>query len=92
MNWIAASFSGGEPLDGLTVEEIPANTRMIFSGTGSMPDAFKDLWKQIYTEVFPTSNYQPSGGMCIEVYRSDEIHSDEFTFEIWLSVTPVQGS
>lgn len=39
MNWIAASLSGGEPLDGLTVEEIPANTRMIFSGTGSMPDA-----------------------------------------------------
>lgn len=85
---IAASYPGGEPKEGLTIEEIPANTWMIFTGTGRMPDAFKDLWKKIYTEVLPTSSYQPSGGMCIEVYQSDEVHSEEFSFEIWLSVTP----
>lgn len=85
---IGASYEGGEPAEGLTVEEIPANTWMIFSGTGSMPDAFKDLWKRVYTEVFPTSSYQPSGGMCIEVYKSDEVHSNDFSFEIWLSVAP----
>lgn len=84
---IGVVYEDGQVADGLTVEVIPANTWMVFSGTGIMPDAFKDLWKRIYTEVFPTSSYQPSGGMCIEVYPSDEVFSDNFTFEIWLSVS-----
>ena len=83
---IGAMYEGGELADGLSLEEVPANTWAVFSGTGSMPDAFLELWKVMYTEFFPTSNYQPSGGMCIEVYKSDEVQSENFEFEIWLSV------
>ncbi|WP_343208671.1 effector binding domain-containing protein [Anaerolentibacter hominis] len=83
---IGAAYSGGEPVHGLTVEEVPAGTWAVFPCTGAMPDAFQNLWKQIYTEFFPTSAYQPSGGMCIEVYPGDEIHSNDFHCEIWLSV------
>nr|WP_315020126.1 AraC family transcriptional regulator [uncultured Aminipila sp.] len=83
---VGVAYDGGDVFSGLTVEEIPANTWMVFSSSGAMPDAFKELWKKIYTEFFPTSNYQPSGGMCIEVYPSDEVNSENFKFEIWLSV------
>lgn len=39
-------------------------------------EAFQELMKKIYTEVFPTNRYQPSGGMCIEVYLGNNAKSD----------------
>ena len=83
---IGAAYSGGDVATGLTIEKVPANTWAVFPCTGKMPEAFQDLYRKIYTEFFPTSKYQPAGGMCIEVYPSDEIHDDNFHFEIWLSV------
>ena len=71
---------------GLTIEKVPANTWAVFPCTGKMPEAFQDLYRRIYTEFFPTSKYQPAGGMCIEVYPSAEIYDNNFNFEIWLSV------
>lgn len=88
---------GGDELDSGLIQRRGTFRRLDSRGdTGQHADDIQRNGKHagcmIYTEVFPTSNYQPSGGMCIEVYKSDEIHSDKFTFEIWLSVTPVQGS
>ena len=85
---IGAACEDGEAAKGLTIETIPANTWAVFKGRGRMPEAFQDLYKQLYTEFFPTSNYEPSGGMCIEVYPSAEVHSEDFSFEIWFSVAP----
>ena len=85
---IGTACEESEVAEGLTIETIPANTWVVFKGQGRMPDAFQELYKQLYTEFFPTSNYQPSGGMCIEVYPSAEVHSEDFSFEIWFSVAP----
>lgn len=83
---IGAAYSGGDVAAGLTIEKVPANTWAVFPCTGKMPEAFQDLYRKIYTEFFPTSKYQPAGGMCIEVYPSAEIYDNNFHFEIWLSV------
>ena len=83
---IGASYSGGEPAEGLTVEEVPAATWAVFPGAGKMPEAFQALYKKIYTEFFPGSKYQPSGGLCIEVYPSADVERTDFPFEFWLSV------
>ena len=83
---IAAAYTGGSVAEGLTIEEIPANTWAIFPCTGKMPEAFTELWKKIYTEFFPASKYQPAGGFCIEVYPSDEVYRNDFHCEIWFSV------
>lgn len=83
---IGAAYSGGEIAGGLSLEEIPANTWAIFPCVGRMPEAFQELWKKIYTEFFPTSEYQPSGGMCLEVYPSADITSKDYACEFWLSV------
>lgn len=83
---IGAVYSGGNVAAGLAVEKVPANTWAVFPCTGRMPEAFQELYRKIYTEFFPTSKYQPAGGMCIEVYPSAEIHDDNYHCEIWLSV------
>lgn len=83
---IGAAYEGGEVKEDLTVEEIPSNTWMVFTCKGAMPEALQELMKKIYTEVFPTNRYQPSGGMCIEVYPGDNVKSKDYTCEIWFSV------
>lgn len=83
---IAAAYDGSEVKEGFTIEEIPANTWMVFSCTGPLPGAFQDLMKKVYTEVFPTNRYQPSGGMCIELYPGDNVKSEDYTCELWFSV------
>ena len=83
---IGTAYSGGAVEEGLTVEEVPANTWVVFPCTGAMPEVFQKLWKRVYTEFFPTSKYQPSGGMCIEVYPSNDVYCNDFDCEIWLSV------
>ncbi len=83
---IGAAYTGGEVTEGLTIEEIPENTWAIFPCTGAMPEAFETLMKKIYTEFFPASKYEPSNGMCIEVYPGNETDRKDFYCELWFSV------
>lgn len=83
---IAAAYDGGEIKEGFTIEEIPTNTWMVFTCTGPLPGAFQKMMKKVYTEVFPTNRYQPSGGMCIELYPGDNVKSEDYTCELWFSV------
>lgn len=83
---IGAPYEKGPVAPGLTLEQVPAGTWAVFPCTGKMPEAFQELWKKIYTEFFPSSSYQPAGGMCIEVYPSAEVDREDFYCEIWLSV------
>ncbi len=82
---IGVYYDGEEEAGPLTVEEVPAADWMVFPCKGKMPEAFQELYRRIYTEVFPTSRYRPTG-MCIEAYPGDEVDSEAFSCEIWLSV------
>lgn len=82
---IGVPYDGAPVEKGLSIEEIPENTWVIFQCVGTMPDAFQELWKKIYTEFFPTSDYEPTG-MCIEVYPDNPTNAENYC-EIWLAVT-----
>ncbi len=70
----------------LTVEEIPAHTYVVFPCTGKMPEAFQEMYQRIYSEFFPTSDYQPCGGTDFEAYPSDDVNDPNFSCEIWVAV------
>lgn len=72
--------------EGLAVVEIPAHTYVAFPCVGSMPEAFERLYQQIYSEFFPTSEYQPCGGTDFEVYPSADVDNPNYTCEIWIAV------
>lgn len=78
----------GAPISdaGLTVEEIPAHTYAVFSCVGKMPEAFTKLCQQIFSEFFPTSEYQPCGGTDFEAYPSADVTNPSYTCEIWVAV------
>jgi len=71
---------------GFLVEEIQAQTYIVFTCTGKMPEVFINLYRQIYSEFFPTNEYQPSGGTNFEAYPSADISNPNYTCEIWIAV------
>ena len=84
---IGAQYNGIPVTDsGLTVEEIPAHTYVVFPCVGKMPEAFQKLYKQIYSEFFPTSEYRPCGGTDFEAYPSADVTDPNYTCEIWIAV------
>ena len=88
---IGAHYNGMPVTDeGLTVEEIPAHTYVVFPCTGSMPEAFNKLYQQIYSEFFPSSEYQPCGGTDFEAYPSADVTDPNYTCEIWVAVEKKQ--
>jgi len=84
---IGTAYKGGDVPKDFTIEEIPSLTWAIFKCTGAMPNSIQELWHRIYTEFFPTSEYEPCGGIDFEVYLDGDIHSPKYESEIWISVT-----
>lgn len=68
------------------VEEIPAHTYAVFPCIGKMPESFQKLYHQVYTEFFPTSEYQPCGGTDFEAYPSQDVTAPDYTCEFWIAV------
>jgi AraC family transcriptional regulator len=83
---IGAAYEGGKIADGLTDENIPAHTWAIFKCAGAMPDAIQELWHKIYSDFFPTSEYQPCGEIDFEVYPDGNINLPDYKSEIWIPV------
>jgi AraC family transcriptional regulator len=67
-------FIGVEQVAGTTYPEgsravtLPASTYAVFTAVGAMPDAIQDVWKQAFSEWFPSSGYEHAGTPDFEVY------------------------
>ncbi len=83
---IGVGYKGGDVEKGLNVEKISAHTWAIFECVGAMPTALQDLLHKIYSEFFPTSDYQPCGGLDIEVHHDGDMQSPQYKCEIWIAV------
>lgn len=83
---IATGYNSKPVPEGLRVNEIPANTWAIFKCKGPMPHTIQNMWKQIYAEFFPTSDYVPKNEIDFEVYPDGDITSPNYESEIWIAV------
>ncbi|MGG0150625.1 AraC family transcriptional regulator [Bacillus mycoides] len=66
--------------------EVAASTWAIFEAVGPFPDALQNVWGRIYSEWFPSSNYELAEGPEILWNESKEISSPNFRSEIWVPV------
>jgi AraC family transcriptional regulator len=84
---IASGYNGKTPVpEGFRIKEIPARTWAIFKCKGAIPDAIQDLWRRIYTEFFPTSDYVPKNEIDFEAYPEGNLSSPDYESEIWVAV------
>ncbi|MED1107020.1 AraC family transcriptional regulator [Bacillus paramycoides] len=64
--------------------EVAASTWAIFEAIGPFPDALQNVWGRIYSEWFPSSNYELAEGPEILWNEQKDITSSTFKSEIWI--------
>ncbi|WP_404453634.1 AraC family transcriptional regulator [Virgibacillus necropolis] len=72
--------------DSLTQLEVPACTWGVFEAVGKFPDTLQDVWGRIYSEWFPSSNYEQVEGPEILWNENKDVNSPNFKSEIWIPV------
>ncbi|WP_243524969.1 AraC family transcriptional regulator [Bacillus pseudomycoides] len=72
--------------DQFTHLEIPASTWAVFEAIGPFPDALQNVWGRIYSEWFPSSNYEQMEGPEILWNENKDVTSPNFKSEIWIPV------
>lgn len=81
--WIAAEHKGEATVDFLTLD-IPASKWGVFEVHGPMPGAMPKVWKQIFSEWFPSNQYEHAGTPELEVYSDEDPSSPDLYSEIWI--------
>ncbi|MED1114383.1 AraC family transcriptional regulator [Bacillus paramycoides] len=66
--------------------EVATSTWAIFEAIGPFPDALQNVWGRIYSEWFPSSNYELAEGPEILWNEQKDITSSTFKSEIWIPV------
>ncbi|EEM09110.1 Transcriptional regulator, AraC [Bacillus pseudomycoides] len=66
--------------------EVPASTWAIFEAIGPFPNALQNIWGRIYSEWFPSSNYEQMEGPEILWNENKDVTSSTFKSEIWIPV------
>ncbi|MBO1512883.1 AraC family transcriptional regulator [Metabacillus bambusae] len=72
--------------DDLTQLEVPALTWAVFESVGPFPDTLQDIWGRIYSEWFPSTNYQQTEGPEILWNEHKDVSSPTFKSEIWIPI------
>lgn len=80
---VASTMECPEDLEQL---EVPASTWAVFEAIGPFPDTLQDVWGRIYSEWFPSSNYEQTNGPEILWNESKDVASPTFKSEIWIPV------
>lgn len=75
-----------EELEELEILEVPPSTWAIFKSVGAMPHAIQKVWGRIYSEWFPATGYEHSGGPELEVYLPGNPDSNDYVCEVWIPV------
>lgn len=75
-----------ECTDNLTQLEVPASTWAVFEAVGPFPDTLQNVWGRIYSEWFPSSNYEQAEGPEILWNKDKDVTSPTFKSEIWIPI------
>ncbi len=65
---------------------IPELTWAIFTCIGPMPHAIQNMWKKIYSEWLPNSEYELVPGYDFEYYSGPNTQDPDYLSEIWIPV------
>jgi AraC family transcriptional regulator len=87
VDYTIGCVSDKETPEGMTSDIVPASTWAIFEVNGPVSIAMADVWKRIFTEWLPTSNYKHAETTEIECFQyPGDKRADDFKFEIWIPV------
>jgi AraC family transcriptional regulator len=73
--------------EGLSKLDVPPLTWAVFEAVGPFPDTLQNVWGRIYSEWFPSSNYELAKGPEILWNEHKDVSSPTFRSEIWVPVS-----
>lgn len=82
--------SGAEPPEGLDALEVPAGTWAVFENEGEFPQALQYLWRDVFTQWFPSNPYASRPGPEILRVRLSE-EGKRAEAELWIPVERTAG-
>jgi AraC family transcriptional regulator len=65
---------------------IPARTWAVFQCKGPLPASIQDMWKRIYAEFLPQSDFERLDEIDLELYQKDFADKESSVCEIWIPV------
>ncbi|OAB33103.1 AraC family transcriptional regulator [Paenibacillus macquariensis] len=75
-----------EARDGFAQLEVSASTWAVFTAVGPFPSALQEIWGRIYSEWFPSSEYELSEGPEMLWNEQKDVASQQFKSEIWIPI------
>ncbi|MDR9746197.1 AraC family transcriptional regulator [Paenibacillus taichungensis] len=84
-HYIGAATTQEAP-EGLAQLEVPASTWAVFTSIGPFPGTLQDVWGRIYSEWFPSSDYELSEGPEILWNEHKDTTSLQYRSEIWIPI------
>ncbi len=84
-HYIGAATNNECPSD-LAELRIAASTWAVFEAVGPFPQTLQNVWGRIYSEWFPSSNYEIAEGPEILWNENKDVTSPKFKSEIWIPV------
>ncbi|KPL77805.1 AraC family transcriptional regulator [Ornatilinea apprima] len=68
--------------------EVSSSTWAVFEAVGPFPETLQNVWGRIYSEWFPSSNYELAPGPEILWNESKDVSLPNYRSEIWIPVQP----
>ena len=66
--------------------KVSPSTWAVFEAVGPFPGTLQDIWGRIYSEWFPSSNYEIAEGPEILWNENKDVNSPKFKSEIWVPI------
>ncbi len=85
-DYFIASSSDELCPEGMDELLVPEGLWVVFQCVGPMPQAIQDVWKRVYTEWFPNSGYEHTGGAEMEWYSDGDGDAEDYISEIWIPI------
>jgi AraC family transcriptional regulator len=66
--------------------EIPAATWAVFESVGPLPGAIQKVWRHIFSEWFPSTEYQHANAPELEIYPAGDTNERNYKCEAWVPI------
>ncbi|GIH92296.1 GyrI-like domain-containing protein [Planobispora siamensis] len=87
LDYYHAVVTGAEVPEGMDSRAVPAGTWAVFESSGPFPQAVQYLWRDVFTQWFPSNPYRSRPGPEISRTRLSP-DGKEAESEIWIPVEP----
>ncbi|MFE0374262.1 GyrI-like domain-containing protein [Streptomyces inhibens] len=85
LDYYHAAVTGAEAPEGFDVRVVPAGTWAVFENDGPFPQQLQNMWRDVYTQWFPSNPYASRPGPEILRTRPSEDWTEAAT-ELWIPV------